>query len=125
MARFNNKETGLTGLGFLFILLILGFFVALGLSLFPVYLEYYNVTTSLQSLKNEEQSELNQRRGIKSILRDRLDMNDVTHVSDENILIVKKAKFTTVTVEYEVRKSFMGNVDIIVSFSDSVELTAN
>ena len=125
MARFNNKESGLTGIGFVFVLLILGFFVALGLKLFPVYLEYYSVTTSLQSLKNEESSKLDQSQAIKSLLKKRLDMNDVTHVSNENIKIVKNVKSTTVTVEYEVRKSFMGNVDIVVSFSDSIELTAN
>ncbi len=125
MTRFNNKVGGLTGLGFLFILLIFGFFVALALSLFPIYLEYYNVTSSLQSLKNEKRSELSQRRNIIKTLRSRLDMNDVTHVSNENISIIKNVNSTTVTIDYEVRRAFLGNVDVIVKFSDSVELTEN
>ena len=125
MTRFNNKVGGLTGLGFLFILLIFGFFVTLALSLFPIYLEYYNVTSSLQSLKDEKPSELSQRRNIIRTLRSRLDINDVTHVSNENIAVVKNVNSTTVTIDYEVRRSFLGNVDVIVKFSDSVELAEN
>jgi len=125
MTRFNSKVGGLTGLGFLFILLIFGFFVTLALSLFPIYLEYYNVTSSLQSLKNEKPSELSQRRNIIKTLRSRLDINDVTHVSNENISIIKNVNSTTVTIDYEVRRAFLGNVDVIVKFSDSVELTEN
>ncbi len=125
MTRFNNKVGGLTGLGFLFILLIFGFFVTLALSLFPIYLEYYNVTTSLQSLKDEKPSELSQRRNIIKLLRSRLDINDVTHVSNENISIIKNVNSTTVTIDYEVRRAFLGNVDVIVKFNDSVELTEN
>ncbi|HFD92415.1 MAG TPA: DUF4845 domain-containing protein [Gammaproteobacteria bacterium] len=123
--HYNNKEAGLTGLGFIFILLILGFFVALGLKLVPVYLEYYNVTTSLQSLEKENSADLSSRSEIKSLLKKRLQINDVTSVSDQDISIEKKVDGTLVTVEYEVRKNFLGNVDIVVTFKDSVELAGS
>lgn len=123
--QHNKKEAGLTGLGFIFILLVLGFFVALGLKLVPVYLEYYNVTTSLQSLKEEDDSELSSGQNIKTLLKKRLQINDVTHVTDKDIVIEKQVNGTLVTVAYEVRKNFMGNVDIVVSFKDSVELAGS
>ncbi len=123
--QYNKKEAGLTGLGFIFILLILGFFVALGLKLVPVYLEYYNVTTSLQSLEKEDSAALSGSEEIKTLLKKRLEINDVTHVTDKDISIEKKVNGAIVTVEYEVRKNFMGNVDIVVSFKDSVELAGS
>ncbi|HFQ91718.1 MAG TPA: DUF4845 domain-containing protein [Chromatiales bacterium] len=125
MRKYNKKEAGLTGLGFIFILLILAFFVALGLKLVPVYLEYYNVTTSLQSLAKEDSSELSSSQDIKALLNKRLGINDVTSVSDQNITIGKEGDNTLVTVEYEVRKNFLGNVDIVVTFKDSVELAGS
>ncbi len=125
MRKYNKKEAGLTGLGFIFILLILAFFVALGLKLVPVYLEYYNVTTSLQSLVKEDSSELSSSQDIKALLNKRLGINDVTSVSDQNIAIEKAGDNTLVTVEYEVRKNFLGNVDIVVTFKDSVELAGS
>ncbi len=62
---------------------------------------------------------------IKALLNKRLGINDVTSVSDQNIAIEKAGDNTLVTVEYEVRKNFLGNVDIVVTFKDSVELAGS
>ena len=42
-----KRQQGMTGIGWLIILGMIGFFVSLGLRLFPVYSENFNVSSSI------------------------------------------------------------------------------
>src|ERR1700712_494543 len=48
-----NKQTGITMIGFVVLLGVLGFFIYAGMKLFPAYTEYYGVVKSMKLLQNE------------------------------------------------------------------------
>ena len=122
-ARIDRRRmAGMSGLGFLLLLLLIGFFALLVIRLFPVYLEHYNVSASLRSLTTEPREGGLDSARIRELLLRRFEINDVTHVNGKHIQIEPTSEGTRVAIAYEVRKPFMANVDLVVSFRDAVML---
>lgn len=124
MKRHNEKQKGLTFLSTLLLLIVIGFFAYLAIKLIPIYLEYFNVSSSLNSLASEESQGL----GVGE-LRDRfmkrLQINDVKHVDRRNVKITRDGPAHVVAVKYEVREQFYGNLYLLVIFDDSVTIPVN
>jgi hypothetical protein len=120
----NNSKTlqrGMTTISLAVLIIVVVFFLTLGIKLVPVYLEHFNVVQSLKSVKEEVHSGLAVGE-IITMLNNRLEMNDVTNVTKRNIKVDRQAKGSVVTVAYEVRRHALGNIDLVISFNDSIEL---
>lgn len=119
MKKLAADQQGMSGMSFAFIMVLVVFVVAIGLKMLPIYIEYFSVRSVLGSLQNDESLTTD---NIKSTMMRNFMINDVDNVGRQHIKIERKANKRIVTVAYEVRKPLMGNVDIVVNFSDSVEL---
>jgi hypothetical protein len=126
MRMHNRKrQQGLTFISWLVILVVLGFMVMVVLKITPVYLEHYAVKASLESLKSEPLVSRKSITEIRTMLTRRLSINDVHGLSKDNIVIRRTGGVTTVTVKYEERKELVGNLSLVMTFDDSIELISN
>jgi hypothetical protein len=117
-----EKQKGMTGLGWVIILLLIGFFILLGLKIIPAYMNNYKVTSVLESLKTDpELVGIGPGRVRKALLK-RLDINMVSDLEPDDILIEKIGNALKVTVDYETRKSFTKDIDIVIYYNKSVEV---
>jgi len=112
MNRIVAKQRGVSGSGFIAIIAVIGLSVMILLKLFPVYMEHFNVSTSLESNK----------RAIKTLLQRRFSINNVENVNQEHIEIKKTKTEMTISIIYEVRKPLVGNIDMIIHFNDQITL---
>jgi hypothetical protein len=62
---------------------------------------------------------------IRKMLMRRLDMNNIQYLGKEEIKISRASGVTTITISYEKRKPIVGNISLVMTFDDSVELIAN
>lgn len=121
MNNLKTLQRGMTTVSLAVVIIVVVFFLTLGIKLVPVYLEHFNVVQSLKSMKEEGHSGSDVRE-IMSTLDNRLQMNDVTNVKKRDIKVDRQAKGSIVTVAYEVRRHALGNIDLVISFKDSIEL---
>jgi len=118
-----SRQRGMTAISMAFILALVLFVVALVIKLFPIYLENFSVAAHLKSLAEDSATASMTDKQILSTLKKRFDLDDVTHVSDDDIFIERsKGGPMIIAVEYEVRTPAFGNVDMVVSFVDEVEV---
>ncbi|MCF6323687.1 MAG: DUF4845 domain-containing protein [Gammaproteobacteria bacterium] len=122
MNSLRAKQRGVSGSGFIAIIAIIVILVLLLLKLFPVYMENFNVSTSLSSLSSEEGIKALKKSAIKELLQRRFSINDVENVRKEHIEIKKTKTDMTIDITYEVRKPLVGNVDIVIHFSEHLAL---
>jgi hypothetical protein len=115
----------MTGTGWLVVLALIGFFSLLTIKLVPIYLEHYSVKTVLESLQDEPLITQKSVREIKKIVERRLKVNSVYNVREKGLKVKRQSGVTHVEMTYTVREHMAGNVDILVSFSDQVELVSN
>lgn len=124
--RTNTKQTGITFISLLLLLVILGFLALLVLRLAPIYLENYTIRSVLAGLKQEPGLAQQSAHKIRSMIENRLYINEVRRFdkqrSPEYIRLKKKDDELKISIDYEVRQHIVGNVDALVSFANSVEL---
>ena len=121
-----HKNRGITLIGFLMLLCVLGFFAYLAMRLIPVYVEYFGVVKSLETVKNEPGAatkSVDEIRREVSVLFD-TQYVDTADVPVSAIQVKREAGASTLRVAYERRVSFLYNIDLLVSFDKSVNLSA-
>lgn len=116
------RQEGITAIGALIILVLVGFLALAVLKLFPVYMEHMSVTASMDSLKEEPGDEPLNRRKLEQLLMRRFNVNSIRNVGREHITVEPTSSGHTVAVVYERRVPFMANIDFVVSFEDQVEV---
>lgn len=123
--KSKNRQAGMTGIGWLLVLVIIGFFVMLAFKIGPVYLENYSVKGALESLSNEPLITKKSTKDIKSMFLQRIRINGVYDFDKKSIKVKKSEGVVTVDVNYQVQKNMMGNIDVLISFSEQIELVPN
>jgi len=120
-----RRQNGMTYLGMLIMLIVIAFFAIVLIKVAPLYMEHFKVKSSLDSLAQEakdDQSVLSPIEVEKHLLN-RLNINDVQHVTKNDIKITREGHKMVVEVDYEARVTLFDNLDLVARFPDNrVEL---
>ncbi|MBB3274801.1 MULTISPECIES: DUF4845 domain-containing protein [Pseudoxanthomonas] len=120
----NHKhQSGITLIGFLVVLAVVGFAAFIAMKLFPMYQEYYSVRTAMRGLAAEP--------GIADMDPQRIQDKFFRHLAIDYTENVKPANVNfertdggwLMKVNYEVRRSMVGNLDVVGKFDTTEELT--
>ncbi len=117
-----KSQRGMTAIGWLIVLGLIGFFTVLALRMVPSYLESFTVYAALESLQEESGMANNTPQDIRSMMSRRFDINDVKSITAKDVDIENLGAAYLVSVDYEVRMPVFGNVDVVMSFAKEVEL---
>lgn len=118
-----RKQNGLTLIGFLIALSVVLFFAYAGMRIVPMYLEYHALGNALSKLENDPGAKNMTPRKIKESIQSSLWASySSANIKNEHIHISKRSGAVNVRVAYEVRKPFLGNIDIIGSFDKAATL---
>jgi hypothetical protein len=119
-----RKQRGMGFIGVLLLLVFVGAFALLSLKLLPIYLESFKVQTALESLKGDPDLIVKGKEEVLEALERRFEVDDVEHVSRNNIEVQTRPGGMRVRVVYEVRGELVGNLDFVAKFDKSAELAA-
>ncbi|MET0068602.1 MAG: DUF4845 domain-containing protein [Candidatus Thiodiazotropha sp.] len=120
-----NKQKGLTTISWLIIFIMVGFLVYVGIKIIPVYIDHYAVVSTLESVKNDPTSARKSKKEIRETITKRLYVNNIRHVHRDHIEIKRSGKQTTINIAYEEIRHIAHNISLIMTFDESIELTAN
>ena len=121
-----RAQKGITFIGFVIVLIVGGFFAYAAMKLVPVYSMHMGVVKAMKQLQNEPNI------SEKSVDQIRADLNtkfDVQYVDDsiippQNIQLKKQGGAASVRIFYDRRVPFIYNVDLLVHFDSTVDLTS-
>lgn len=122
-----SRQTGVTLIGFLIIMAIVGFFAYMAMKLFPSYSEYMGVTKAMNQIATEGTNG----KSLDEIRRELMFKMNFQYVDDATI----KPKDITIqrdtggasqlNVAYDKQVPFMYNIDFLLHFDKSVPLQGN
>lgn len=124
-AYFMNRLHTQSGAGFIPLLLIIGILVLLGtvgLRLFPVYAEYWNVMSIVKDVAGEPGAASKNSRQLWTDVNRRFQINAVDNVERDHVTVEQQGSGQVLRVQYEVRTPMIANVDAVVSFDRSFPL---
>jgi len=125
MRKMSMQQGGMSALGFIIILLMIAFFTMIVLKLMPVYFENFKVNSALRSLKEEPGINDKTSAEIENIILRRFRIDNIERVNQDHIKIKRDRSGIIIDLNYEIRNNFIGNIDVVVSFDDTIEVTGH
>ena len=120
-----SKQQGLTLIGFVIVLAVVGLFIYVGMKLVPMYTEYYSVKQALKGLAEQPDIARQDPNRIKDLFFRRLYMSYSENVKPANVTIKRNdAGGWTMDVNYELRKPMISNLDVVGKFSATQDLNS-
>lgn len=109
------RQRGLTMFGFLFTAVALVMAAMLAMKIVPAYIEFFSVKKILSAM---EQSGLEGKTNaeIRSDFERRANVDYVSVVQGDDLLIVRERGVPKVGAEYEFRTRLIGNVSLVIDF---------
>lgn len=117
-----RTQKGMTLIGFIISMAVAGVFVYVGMQLFPMYSEFFSVKKALASLANEPGISEESQPKIKDKFFKRLYISYSENVKPQHVKLVRKDAGWLMTVDYEVRRPVIGNLDVVGKFHTEQEL---
>ena len=120
--RMPHAQRGMSLIGWMLILGMIGFITLIGLKIGPLYMEWGKVTSSLDGVAQELTTRKATKTQIADMLQRRLDINDVERVDLKEHLTIKRVKGgkMEITVAYEARAPLFKNLSAVADFSKTV-----
>lgn len=118
-----RRQGGITLIGFLIVAAVVGFFIFIGIKLFPMYSEYYAVKSALKGLSAEAGVANYDPGKIRSLFFRRLYVSYSENVKQDDIKIQRIDGGWQVDVQYEVRRPLVANLDVVGKFHANQNLT--
>jgi len=115
-----QRQRGMTFLGMVTILVILGAALYAGIRLVPVFLEYTKVARALEQVRDEHSAVDTNAQMIRNSLERRWDVEDIKSIGWKEVEIKKSNEGFDVKAVYQVEQPFIANVYLLAKFDKSV-----
>jgi hypothetical protein len=116
-----SKQTGITLIGWIILLVPLAICVYMGIRLTPIYLNYMKVAKSLEQVKSEFKGEdAGGVEAIRKALGKHFDIEMIDYPDYKDVKIAREGKGYMVSVTYDDQAPLFSNMFILVAFDKSV-----
>lgn len=119
-----KSQTGMGTLGLLLVLLIGGFGLTCAFKIGPLYLDNYFVRAALKSLDGDR-IEAMDNGSIRRSLDRYFTVNNVRDVSARDATVSRERDRVMVTLDYERRVNLIGNLDVVVVFTNRFDSSSS
>ncbi|WP_223426801.1 DUF4845 domain-containing protein [Alcanivorax limicola] len=119
-----TRPSRMQGLSMISWMLILVIAVVLGtaaIRIIPAYMEYGTINTAINNTMQDNRIGMQSDQEIRQAVGRRFDINNVSSISANDVAISKQGGMLYVSIDYEVRESLFGNVDLVISFQKDYE----
>jgi hypothetical protein len=111
-----NRQKGMSTVGIIAVVGIFGFLVVGLVTIFPMYYDNFKLQSALESIQNDTSIDPKSKQAIWGSLKKRLYINEVRSITKSHVKMIRKDGKTTITVSYEARDKFIGNLFIGATF---------
>ena len=121
-----SKQSGITLIGFLVVLIVVCFFGFMAMKLIPAYTEFMGVNKAMNDIATGSM----EGKTLDDVRRDLAKKMDFQYVDDatikpKDITIKREGNGAELHVTYDKRIPFMYNIDFLLHFEKSVALQGN
>ena len=120
-----HRQRGMTMLGIIVIIVVVGAWVYAGIRLAPKYLEYMRIASTLEKVRDEYDSNPGSTEFmLRKAVERHFDIEMVEVITAEDIEIHKEGSEFTMRAAYDDTVPLAGNVSFLVQFDKSVTVGA-
>jgi hypothetical protein len=114
--HMRRGQQGVTLMGFVIVLIVLGFFAYMAMRLIPMYSEYSSISKALDATVQDPIINGADPRKIRDMISRHFETGYVDSVQPEDIDIKRTSDGVTLTVDYDASKPFIANLSLVGHF---------
>lgn len=115
-----QRQRGMTFMGLLIILALCGVVGLAGVRLFPVYLNYFKLVSTLKRVASEARGGGADEGSIRNSLDRHWNIEDITGLNQKEVEVKRENGVTILHAAYEDKVPYIANVSLSVEFDTSV-----
>ena len=119
--KHQNKQRGMSMVGLILFMSLLGFIGYAGIRLGPIYSEYYSVVKAMKLVANKPGAANKTPSAIKEDMMKSFHTSYIKRVKKNDIKVIR-SRGKQLQVKYDVQEPFMGNLDFLLHFDKTVAL---
>lgn len=123
--HYRCRQSGMSFVGLVFVLVILAFVGLIGLKLFPIYMESFKIDKAMKSVVADTSLAGQSKALIGRALTKRLDIDNVDQITEHNykqyVTITKKGGKLSMDTKYRAEAHLFGNIGVVVDFEKHAE----
>ena len=114
-----GRQTGMSMLTMLCVLVVIGFVATCGIKIFPAYMDYWTIKSTLEAVQSEaKQAGGMSKSEVRAVIDKRFSVNRIQAVSSKDFIFEAAKDGMSMNANYEKRIPFMGNIDVVLKFED-------
>lgn len=117
-----HRQRGMTFISLLFVLALVGAVGYAGVRLFPVYLNYFKVRSTLNAVAREYKGGGADEGSVRAALARHWNIEDITAIDYRDVEIKKEDGDLYLVAVYDDKVPYLGNVSLTASFDTSVKI---
>jgi Domain of unknown function (DUF4845)/Prokaryotic N-terminal methylation motif len=117
-----HRQRGMTFLGLLIVLALCGVVGLAGVRLFPVYINYFKVVSTLKRVASEAKAGASDEGSLRNSIGRHWNIEDITGLDEKEVEIKRENGVTTLHAAYEDKVPYIANVSLAVDFDTSVTI---
>ena len=119
ISKLRHRQKGLSAVGWIIVAAIFGLLLITFFKVFPMYYDNFKLKAALENMQTDDTIDPKSKRAIWDSLQRRLFVDEVRTIKRENVTMKRKDGKTTITVTYERRDNYVGNLFIGARFVES------
>jgi Domain of unknown function (DUF4845) len=120
--NMRHRQAGITFIGFLCLLALVGIVLYAGIRLVPVYLNYMKIARAMEQVASEAKGENPDPAGMRVSLERHWTIEDITQVLAKDIEVVRDESGMSLHVTYDQSVPYLANVSLTAHFDKSVKV---
>lgn len=122
MLSVSKSQKGMTAIGMLGLLVLIGFVLMLAVKSMPSYMQQFKVSSAMKNLVDDSRIKGADAKAIRTLLEKKFSVDDVEGIGKDNIILSATKTGYNLQIKYERRVPMVGNVDAVYMFDESIEL---
>lgn len=116
--NIRQRQSGMSILGMLAIMIMVGFFVMCAIRMMPPYIEYLSVKDIISRIAMETDTTQDSNSDIRRKIANIFNTNQIYKLSYQDVEIYSKGGKTYIDANYEVRLPVLGRIESVLMFDD-------
>ncbi|MBS0398140.1 MAG: DUF4845 domain-containing protein [Proteobacteria bacterium] len=117
-----HRQHGMTFIGLLMILALVGILAYAGIQLVPVYLNYMKLTRTLEQVAVEFKGDTPDPGRIRTALDRHWTIEDITGITPKEVEITREGDGVVMHANYSQAVPFLGNITLTATFDKTVPI---
>ena len=119
VTKLRHRQKGISAVGWIIVAAIFGLLLITFFKVFPMYYDNFKLRAALEGMQTDTSIDPKSKRELWTSLQKRLFIDEVRSITRENVKMQRKDGKTTITVTYERRDDYVGNLFIGARFVET------